>query len=208
MALTLYFAPMACSLASRIALYEADIPADYRRVTLQSKEIEGGGNYYDVTAKGQVPTLVLGDGTALTENAAVLQYIADLAPAGALAPAPGGFARYELQSWLSYVGSEVHKQVFWTLFAPTSPPEAKEFVKTLIPAKMAYLNGKLAGRTALVAERFSVADAYLTWALMLLKRIGTDLAAWPNVDAYFAANTERSAVRRAVSDEMALQANT
>src|SRR5205823_10258216 len=77
--LQLYFFPMACSLASRIALMEAGIEARYHLVNIWTKKVlEEDGDFWAVSAKGAVPVLVLENGERLTESAAVLQYIADL----------------------------------------------------------------------------------------------------------------------------------
>ncbi|MGY4596497.1 hypothetical protein ACVWXL_004243 [Bradyrhizobium sp. GM22.5] len=81
--LQLYFSPMACSLASRIALMEAGIEARYHPVHLQTKQVvDDGSDFLGVSPKGAVPVLVLENGERLTESAAVLQYIADLKPQG------------------------------------------------------------------------------------------------------------------------------
>ena len=77
---TLYFAPLACSMASRIALYEAGADADFTYVDTRAKAVEGGGDFFAVNPMGQVPVLVTQDGRTITENVAVLQYVADQYP--------------------------------------------------------------------------------------------------------------------------------
>ncbi|MDB4937636.1 MAG: Glutathione S-transferase domain protein, partial [Labilithrix sp.] len=74
----LYYAPGACSLASDIVLHEARIPADYVKVDLKTKKTEQGADFNAVNPKGYVPALQLDDGDVLTENVAVLQYLASL----------------------------------------------------------------------------------------------------------------------------------
>lgn len=107
--LQLYFFPMACSLASRIALLEAGIEARYRPVDIWSKKVlDDGSDFFAVSPKGAVPLLVLENGERLTESAVVLQYIADLRPQAQLAPPSGDPDRYRLQEWLSFVGTEIH----------------------------------------------------------------------------------------------------
>jgi glutathione S-transferase len=202
----LFFAPMACSLASRISLYEAGLDASFRRVQLASKTLEDGADFKAISPKGQVPALRIGDGRVLTEGPAVLQYIADRKPESGLAPPPASLERYELQAWLTYIGTEIHKQVFWTVFAPNTPAEAKAFARSLIPEKLNGLEGQWAGRPFLLGERFSVADAYLVWALMVMQRLGANLAEWPATKAYFDRCMARDAVQRAVADETALLA--
>src|SRR3954452_25527482 len=96
--LQLYFSPMACSLASRIALMEAGLDARYHLVHLETKQVvENSSDFFGVSPKGAVPVLVLENGERLTESAAVLQYIADLKPQAGLAPAFGDPDRYRLQ---------------------------------------------------------------------------------------------------------------
>ncbi len=200
----LYFAPMACSLASRISLYESGQSASFRRVQLSSKAIESGGSLLDLSAKGQVPVLVLDDGSVLTEGPAVLQYIADRQPDSGLLPAVGAPARYQTLSWLNFVGTEIHKLVFWHLFSPDTSADAKAFARSRLPAKLAHLDKHLTGREFLVGDRFTIADAYLAWALALVKRIGVDLAEWPGLAAYASRTHARPAVARAMGEEAAL----
>src|SRR5690349_16801421 len=108
--LQLYFSPMACSLASRIALMEAGLDARYHLVHLATKTIaDDDGDFRGISPKGAVPVLVLKNGERLTESAAVLQYIADAKPERGLAPRPGEADRYRLQEWLSFTGAEIHK---------------------------------------------------------------------------------------------------
>src|SRR5690242_20314883 len=115
--LQLYFSPMACSLASRIALMEAGIEARYSFVNIWDKTVvEDGSDFRTISSKGAVPVLVKQDGERLTENAAVLQYIADLRPELGLAPAPGDADRYRLHEWLSFVATEIHKGFLFPTF--------------------------------------------------------------------------------------------
>jgi glutathione S-transferase len=63
-----------------------------------------------------VPLLELGNGKRLRESPAIVQYIADQAPDKHLAPANGTFERYQLQEWLTFIGTEIHKT-----FSPLLP---------------------------------------------------------------------------------------
>lgn len=200
----LYFSPLACSLATRIALYEAGLEAVYEQVTLATKQTKAGGDFWGISPKGQVPALDLGDGRILTEGPAVLQYVADLKPEAGLAPAAGSYDRYLLQSWLNYIGSEIHKQVFAQVFNPASPDEAKAFAKSLFPKKTGVLENRLSSHQFLVGDRFTVADAYLAWALMIAGRLGFDLQDTPALAAYAKRIHARPAYLKAIGDEMAL----
>ena len=95
----LYFSPLACSLATRIAIYEAKADADFHRVDTRAGRTADGADYTRINPKGLVPALKTDEGEVLTENAAILQYIADRYPKAGLAP--DGFERYRLQQWLS-----------------------------------------------------------------------------------------------------------
>lgn len=202
----LYFAPLSCSLASRIALYEAGIPATFHQVTLMTKKLADGRDYLGINPKGQVPALRLDDGEILTEGPAVLQYIADRAPAGKLAPVAGSPARYKLQQWLNYISTEVHKALFYTMFNPASPHDAKAFARdVLLPQRYAFLSDHLKDREHLL-DTFTVADAYLVTTLNWAKPAGVDLAKWPVLAAYHQRMAARPAVAKAMGEELALRA--
>ncbi|HUN50624.1 MAG TPA: glutathione binding-like protein [Candidatus Sulfotelmatobacter sp.] len=182
--LQLYFSPMACSLASRIALMEAGIEARYHAVDIFAKKVlADGSDFRTVSSKGAVPVLVLEDGQRLTENAAVLQYIADLRPESGLAPPPGEPDRYRLQEWLSFVGSEVHKGFLFPTFWYKSEA-AKAGARERIGQSLSVAAAHLEKRDYLVGERFSVADAYFAWSLLLLRSAGVELGDWPALKAY------------------------
>ncbi len=103
----LYFAPEFSSLAGHIALIEAGIPIELVKVDLASKQIEGGGDFTRINPKGYVPTLVFDDGEVLTENTAILAWVADRAPH--LAPA-GPMGKFRLIETLSFIACEIHKR--------------------------------------------------------------------------------------------------
>jgi glutathione S-transferase len=184
-AMELYFAPLACSMATRIALYEADAPAGFRQVDTRTKRAADGSDFLAVNAMGQVPVLRTDNGELLTENPVVLQYVADQYPGSGLAP-HGGMPRYRLQQWLNFTTSELHKLVFNPLLDRSSPDGAKTFARS-------YL-----------LDRFTVADAYLVTVLNWAVFTGMDLAQWPAVQAYFNRMRERPSVARALAEEVAL----
>lgn len=203
--LQLYFSPMACSLAARIALMEAGIDARYRAAHLRSKRVlDDDSDFLNVSAKGAVPVLVLENGERLTENAAVLQYIADLKPELRLAPPAGDPDRYRLQEWLSFVGTEIHKGFLFPFFW-YKDEIAKANARERIGQNVSVAARHLATRDTLVGDRFTVADAYLTWSLLLLGRAGVDVAQWPPLVAYLARIQSRPQVKAAIDIEMQLR---
>ncbi len=198
----LYFSPLACSLATRIALYEAGAEARFHPVDLKAKRLADGGDFFAVNPMGQVPVLRLEDGETLTENPVVLQYVADRFPESGLAPREG-IARHRLQQWLNFIATELHKAVFIPLLDPTAPEGAKAFARAKAPRRFETLARHFAGR-AFLLERFTVADAYLATVLNWAVPSGTDLAQWPAVAGYFARMQARPSVARAFAEELAL----
>ena len=153
----LYFSPLACSLASRITLYEANVEASYHQVSAQ-KQLADGGDYRGVYPLALVPALRLEDGTVLTENIAVLVYL------GETHDLLGD--RIEALRWLSFIATELHKTVFAPLFDSAAPPEAKRYALEKSESRLAHLERHMQGRS-FVLDRFSVVDAFLytvlTW---------------------------------------------
>ncbi len=199
----LYFAPLACSLATRITAYEAGADLAFNQVDQRAKRTADGADFFTVSPLGQVPALRLDDGSVLTENAAVLQYVADRFPAAGLVPPAGSAARYRVQEWLSFIGTELHKGVFITLLAPTAPPEAKAHAMTRVGPVFDRLQAALRDRDTL-GEGFTIADAYLVTVLNWGAHSGIDLGRWPAVQAYYQAMLKRPAVARALAEEFRL----
>jgi glutathione S-transferase len=198
----LYYSPGACSLAVHIALREIERSFDMERVDLRSQRTASGADYVQVNPKGYVPALRL-DGPSspvLTEAAAVLQYVADLAPEYQLAPAHGTFARYRLQEWLNFISSEVHKQ-FGPLFHPDTPAPTAERARATVGRRFTYIASALVGRPYLMGETFTIADAYLYAMLRWCERFEIDLHLWPNLEDYFHRISDRPTVQAALHAE-------
>jgi len=203
--LQLYFSQMACSLASRIALMEAGIEARYHLTNIWKKRvIDDDSDFFAVSPKGAVPVLVLENGERLTENAAVLQYIADLRPELGLAPPAGHADRYRLQEWLSFVGCEIHKAFLFPTFW-YKDEAAKASARERIDGSVQIAADHLAKREFLVGDRFTVADGYLAWSLLLLGRGGVEIARWPSLLGYLERIRSRPHVKVAVDHEMQLR---
>jgi glutathione S-transferase len=198
----LYFSPLACSLAARIALYEAGAPATFTAVDLKTRKTADGADFLAVNPMGQVPVLRTEADGLITENPVVLQYVADHCPGSDLASASGP-ERYRLQLWLNFISTELHKGVFMPLFSPNSNAGAQAFARELIPARFDHLNAHLDGRDYLL-DRFTVADAYLVTVLTWTRAAAIDLAPWPSVLAYFKRMHQRDSVAKAFAEELAL----
>ena len=197
----LYFSPLACSMATRIALYEAGAEARYLEVDPKSKKVlQDNSDFRSVNPLGLVPTLRTDDGAILTENAAILQHVAERFPQSPIA-AGSGLERSRLQQWLCFIGTELHKGFFVPLLAKKAPAEMKAYTLQNGQSRLTYLENHLTGREFLL-DRFSVADAYLVTVLnwtMVLPEV--DLKNWPATKAYHKRLRERPSIVRAVAEE-------
>jgi glutathione S-transferase len=198
----LYYAPLACSMAMRISLYEAGGTADFVCVDIdnpRTRLLPDGSDYYAINPMGQVPAIRTADGELISENPVVLQYIADQYPQSNLAP-QGGIERYQLQQWLNFISTELHKATFIPLLARESPDGAKAFARQKLPLRFGHLCKELRGRSFLL-QGFTVADAYLVTVLNWAPYAGIELSEWPEVKAYFHRLLERPSVARALAEE-------
>jgi glutathione S-transferase len=160
----LYFTPMACSMATRISLYEAGADAGFLEVNPKTnRELRDNSDFKAVNPLGTVPVLRTDDGVILTENAAILQYVAERFPDANISAKPG-LERSRLQQWLCFIGTELHKGLFVTLLDPKAPADAKAYVTQKHLSRLDHVNKHLEGREHLL-DHFSVADAYLVTVL-------------------------------------------
>jgi glutathione S-transferase len=196
----LFYSSGACSMSPHIVLLEAGLSATMVKVDLAAKKTADGGDYWAVNSKGAVPALQLDDGQVLTEGPAIVQYLADLKPESGLAPRAGSFARYRLMEMLNYITSEVHKG-FSPLFNPKITPDWKEATLTALGKKFDWLSKQLDGKTFLLGESFSVADAYLFTVLGWTKPTKIDLSKWPVLAAYHSNIAKRPKVQEAMRAE-------
>jgi glutathione S-transferase len=195
----LYFSPGACSLSPHIVLLEAGLDFSAERVDLRAKLTAGGADFRAINPKGYVPALALDDGSVLTEGAAIVQFLADLAPGTGLLPPVGDAARYKVISWLSYISSELHKN-FSPLFNPAASDDMKAHARKMLALRLEYVAAQL-GNGDYLEGGFSVADAYLFTVLGWADVVQLDLAAWPVLGAYRARISARPAVQQALRAE-------
>lgn len=198
----LFFSPLACSMATRIALYEAGTDAEYVEVDPHTKRTEHGADFRTIHPLGLVPALELDDGELLTENGAILQHVAAALPHAELAPREAR-GQMRLHEQLSFIGTELHKAVFVPLLDKNAAPDVHAYSLAKAEPRLAWLASKLEGRDY-VLDRFSVADAYLFTVLNWSVATPIDLAAYPSLDAYVARMRKRPAVLRALQEETAL----
>jgi len=197
----LYFAPLACSLATRMSLYEAGVPATFTRVDLKAHRLGDGRDYAEINPLGQVPVLRTESGELLFQNAAILQHLADTV-APALAPSDRG-GRAQLAQWLSFLSTELHTGIFALHFDKGTSEPLKAFARDKVASRFGYLERHLTGRDYLL-DRFTVADAYLATLLNWTQVTGPSLGDWPVLQAFHRRVLARPAVARAFGEELAM----
>jgi glutathione S-transferase len=196
----LYFSPGACSLSPHIVANEAGIPLTLVKVDTKTKTIARDGDYWEINPKGYVPALELDDGQLLTEGPAIVQYLADLAPAAGLAPANGSFERVRLQEALNYLTSEIHK-AYSPLFKDDVLPAVREERLEYLKRRYALVEKQLEGRNYLFGDRFTVADAYLFTLTRWARAVKLDLSGFTNLEAFQKRVGSRKAVIAALRAE-------
>jgi glutathione S-transferase len=186
----------ACSLSPHIVLREAGLDFTLEKVDLALKKTELGTDYLTINPKGQVPALLLDDGSLLTEGVAIVQYLADQAPSSNLIPPAGSMSRYHTIEWLSYISSELHKG-FSPLFNPKTPNEYKAIARKNLEKQFNYLDTVLENNQYLQGNHFSVADAYLFTIMRWAFVMQFDISQYKHLKAYFDRIALRPSVRAA-----------
>jgi glutathione S-transferase len=192
----LYYLKGACSLATMISLIESGQAFESSAVDRATKRASDGKDLNRINPKGYVPTLVLDSGEVLSENVAVLAYVASLDKSGKLGPAPGTEGCYRLLEWLAYVNSEVHKN-FSPLFRGNLDESARTVFKENLSRRLGYIEQRLGDKPFLMGDDFTVADAYLFVVMGWRDRVGLDISAFPKLLAFHERVRARPSVHQA-----------
>lgn len=160
----LYYSPGACSLADHIALHEVGATFETERVDIRTKRTATGQDFRAITPKAYVPVLVLDDGRVLTENIAILDYLASIHPR--LAPA-GPLGRTRMIEALAYISTEIHKSFkpFWHAAGAAEKAEARTRISDLMQLLADGMEGAY-----LFGDQPTVADFYLYVTLLWTRR--------------------------------------
>ncbi|MCT4705697.1 glutathione transferase GstA [Enterobacteriaceae bacterium H11S18] len=196
----LYYKPGACSFSPHIILRETGLDFSLIKVDLATKRTEAGDDYFAVNPKGQVPALLMDDGSLLTEGVAIVQYLADKVPDRQLLAPAGSMTRYHTLEWLNYIATELHKG-FSPLFNPATPEEFKTITRQALEKKFKYVNEELHDKQWLMGLRFTVADAYLFTVLRWAQALKLDLNGLSNIEAFMERMKARPAVAAAMTAE-------
>jgi len=180
----LYHHPGACSLADHIALVEAGLP--YKLVSInRDKQTEDGRDFLAINPRGYVPALELDDGTVLTENLAILAYIAD--QSGTLMPEDGA-TRWRALEALSFMSTAIHGNL--VPFFKAREALVKHF---------ASIAEQLGDKPFLLGDRMTIADPYLFWSLRSAPISGVKLP--ERLQAYFTRMSKVPSVAKALAEE-------
>lgn len=162
----LYYAPWACSLADHIALIEAGFTFDIERVDLKTKVTASGRDFRTISEKGYVPALVLDNGEMLTENAAILDWIANEYPALGV---PGALGRTRQLEALNYIATEIHSAFKPMWHGATDQEKAK--ARAILEDRFRFIERALQGAYQF-GDTLSAADCYLFVMLRWAERFG------------------------------------
>lgn len=172
----LYYAPGACSQASQIALNAAGIPHQLVKVD-RDRRTEDGRDFNLINSKGYTPALDLGDGAILTENLAILAYIAE--QSGKLMPKEG-LAHWRVLEALAFMTTEIHRG-FSPFFRGGTDDEKAQAAETLA-RRFGTLDDQMGEQPFLMGEQMTIADCYLfvmlSWAVMMGVALPSRLTAY------------------------------
>lgn len=183
----LYYMPGACSLASHIVLEWVGKPYETHQLSREAlKEPE----FLKVNPLGAVPALT-DDGWTITQNVAILEYIAEQAPQSQLLGAGTARSRAEVRRWLGFINSDIHK-TFSMLFGAgrfvadeAAQKELMGSASKLLTKLFSQLNTQLADKPFLAGDAPSIADAYLYVVLRWAHAKEVDLSGQDHLAAFF-----------------------
>lgn len=197
----LYYSKGACSLVIRIIINEIGLKAAYEAVNLQTKKTANDTDFLTINPKGAVPVLQISNQEILTENAVILQYLADTTQSFQLLPEPGTLQRYRVLEWLNYITTELHKS-----FAPLFNPDISQPIKEtmfipLIEKKFKYIDKHLASHDYLMAGHFTLPDAYLFVMVLWGHSMKINMNQFPHLLQYFERLKGRDSIQRSLQEE-------
>lgn len=188
----LYYAPGACSMASHIALIEAGVDFEGVKVDLRAHRTEHGDDFYAISPRGYVPAIDAEGIGLLTENPAVLTWIAD--ETGAM---PQGEGYYRQLEWIGFIGTEIHGG-YHPLFGQDSDDRQVK-AKDALADKYRLTAQLMQGRDWLVGDRPTVADNYLFVTLLWANKFKVELP--EELREFRRRNLARPAVQEAMKRE-------
>jgi glutathione S-transferase len=182
----LYYTPTSCGASSFICAYISRLDFECEVVDLATHTTESGIDFYSINPKGNVPCIVLDDGSILNENISCLEYIADISNSN-LAPKQRTIERYKLNQLLSFLASELHSSI-GMFFNPNSKDIfVRTFLKSVFDKKMEYLQKNILNddKKFVFGDKFTIVDSYLHIILSWLGYVGLNLNDYPIANKYY-----------------------
>jgi glutathione S-transferase len=189
MMLKLFFSPGACCMSCHITLEMTHTPFELVYVGKNADE-KTRAEFLKVNPLGAVPAVLFDDHKVLTQNIAILEYIADQKPEAKLIAPTGTWERAEIMKWLSFVAADLHKSFspLFRLSSISANPEAQSDIKKWafanIEKYLSLLEKHLSDKTYLVGEHFTIADAYLFTVYQWSKPVGFPVEKFTALNAY------------------------
>lgn len=197
----LYYTSSVCSLAVRIVIHHLGISCEFEAVNLKTKLTEHGTNYLVINPKGSVPAVLLDTNELLTENAIILQYLADKYNATDLLPPVGDMNRYRVLEWLNFVSTDLHRYcapLFWSRFTD----DVKENVfRPILNKKLFFVDQHLGSNKFLMGHTMTLGDSYFIVILIWLAKLQVQMTDWPNLSRYFVDMSSFSSVQQSLREE-------
>ena len=200
----LYFTPGTCALADHIVLAWIGKPYEIRKVSREERKQPA---FLKLNPAGMVPVFEE-DGWTLTQNGAILNYLADRFPEARLGGDGTPKGRAEVNRWLAFINSDMHpafKAFFGSaafLEDPALIEKAKENARQVLRKMFERVDAQLAGRDWLTGDR-SIADPYLFVTLRWAKAQNVDLSGLDNLARFMQRMNEDAGVRKALAEQEA-----
>ena len=195
--ITLYYSDGASSLADRILINELKIDANFVAVDLRNKKTDNEEDFYKINALGYVPAVRFEDGTVLTENVAIMTYLAE--KYGCSKFIGKGFEKYRTLEKMSFVASELHK-LLGAFFTPMNKMEYKAQIGKL-EKKLQYVNDLLGKQKYFAGDRYTIADMYGFVILNFASIVAIDLSNYKNIIRFMQEIGSRAAVLQSLKEE-------
>ncbi|PCI53289.1 MAG: glutathione transferase GstA [Alphaproteobacteria bacterium] len=198
----LYYKPGACSMAAHILLSETNAPYSLEKVDTIAGTTETGADYIAINPRGYVPALELDNGAIITENIALLQFLAGQFPELGLEPPEGELGQIRVLEALSYLSSELHKAFTPFFSARVMGPEEKAAAHAKLSSSIGQIEAMLSdGRPYLTGTDITVADFYAFVILNWTNFIDVSLQPWPKTTAFVEKIAQRPSVQRVLKKE-------
>lgn len=200
-----YYSTATCSTASHIALAEAGL--DVTPIEISWKRNLNVDELAKVNPLGAVPALVTDEGNVLTQNAIILEYIADAKPGSHLLARHGSAERLETLSWLAFATADLHKAFVPILAAhritssDATKKELRDFATQNIAKYLSHIESNLEAKEFITGKQFTIADAALFVFIGWTKWAEIKTSPYKNISAYMKRIYQRPAVQRVLENE-------